>query len=102
VEKVVYSKQFIDLKTLIKNLQRKEIELLPKANELNGGILGKHQLSSNRFFSVEEHIHSCANHTMPLNSFISRSSSDSFSFPTEEAKESKKSLNEFLFTPLSA
>lgn len=53
IESAVYSK-FIDMNLLVMNLRKKEIELVPKPNELNGGIVGLH--TDNRIFSIEEHI----------------------------------------------
>jgi hypothetical protein len=54
VEKAVYSKRHLDMSTVLKNLAKRDIELIHKPNELNGGIIGKH--SVNRDFSIEEHI----------------------------------------------
>jgi len=52
------------MNTAVVNLRKKEIELIPRANELNGGILGLH--SDHKIFSIEEHIQSMKITSGPL------------------------------------
>jgi len=49
MESIIYSK-FIDMNLQVMNLRWWELELIPKPNELNGGIIGLH--ADNRIFSI--------------------------------------------------